>query len=322
MVIEKRSNVRYNPKESIILANKIIEQCRYKLSPHGFILLMGLCQSINFQEELFPDIEIEIKGLFKFFHLKETNNKRYDIVRDALFNITNNPLHYKINERRWGSIPWLSAEFDEKKKTRVVICFHPKIIPYLLAFKEANKKVANYTKLFPTNYTRLRNNMAVWLYPFFRKWCPKEEGQVAIVVRKIEWLREKTYAEKDLQIISHFIQAINRAIENICKKSDIEIVKLAQSNDTLISGADNRTTESVKFLISLKPKKKKASDVKQKKKTHKQVLEELSLTYRVVEEMPFELKEELYYTKGFDKYAEDNDCVITRIGEKYYKCLY
>ena len=127
MRIKKYNYTTYNPERDVILANEIIENCRYSLSPEAFKLIMGLSQSIDYTNELWPDFEVEIKGLFKFLKLTENDGNRYDIVRTAFENIIDNPLKYKVDNKKWGGVPWLAYHYDEVHHSRVRISFHPDI---------------------------------------------------------------------------------------------------------------------------------------------------------------------------------------------------
>lgn len=313
----KYKAARYNPKETIVLANKIIEECRYQLSPHGFCLLMGLCQSIDFQEELFPEIDIDINGLFKFFNLQESNGKKYEAVREAFVNISRNPLEIKVSNKRWSGIPWLAYSFDEEKSKYVNISFHPQIIPYLLAFK-TTMGVKNYTKITPVNYTKLRNEISVWLYPFFKKWEGVNGKNDTIAIRQLSWLREKTYCEKKYPENKDFIKAINRAIDHINKFTDIQIVKLGKKTKTFIYSEDNKTIKSLKFIIS---KRKEVSKPVKTKKCDADHIAEIYKRHLDVTEMTLEIKEELLkQINGFEIYCKEKNCVIERVNNRYFIC--
>jgi len=159
---------------------------RTKLGLHAQKLLYGLASCLDESEDIFPEWQIHIDGLFKYLNV-ENSNKRYEYVRDAIFEIAKNPLEYRVNEKKWGVMPWLSmAKFDADSSNYVTICFGDRIKPYLLGLKE-------YCRLEARYYIELSSNYAMWLYPLLRNIANKREAYLELTLKEI---RELTYNEK------------------------------------------------------------------------------------------------------------------------------
>jgi hypothetical protein len=259
MKIKPYNFTHYNPEKDVVLANEIIENCRYSLSPEGFKIIMGLSQSIDYTNELFPEFEIEMKGLFKFLRLNENDGNRYDIVRNAFENIVDNPLKYRVDQKKWGGVPWLSYHYNEAYHSRIRISFHPDIIPFLLAFKETAKKgfLEGYTKMLPKFYERFESKYATHLYPLFKKWQDTGNWRPVEYKKTIEWLKEKTFTEKESSYKKNtgdwIRRVINPAIDEINLKSELFIKRISKENKNLLSEGMGKTYTHVIFIVSTKP---------------------------------------------------------------------
>lgn len=166
------------------MSNEVLEVNRYKLKLNSQKLLFGLAQSIDHTIDMFPEFGIDINGLFDFLDIRETHN-RHQIIRDAFFDITSNPLQKKISDKKWSTIPWLSAEYDEEESKFVKICFTEKAKPYLLKLKQ-------YTKIKGLHITKLSSTYATWLYPVLKMIQDKYHGKHPI---SIERLKEYTFTD-------------------------------------------------------------------------------------------------------------------------------
>lgn len=259
MKIRKYNYTTYNPERDVLLANEIIENCRYSLSPEGFKIIMGLSQSIDYTNELFPEFEVDIKGLFKFLGLNENDGNRYDIVRNAFENILDNPLKYRIDQKKWGGVPWLSYHYNEEYHQRIKISFHPDIMPFLLAFKKATNKgfLEGYTKMLPKFYERFEKKYATYLYPLFKKWQDTETWKTVTYKKSIEWLKEKTFTDKDHSYKKNtgdwIKRVINSAIDEINYKTELNINPISRENKNLLSEGMGKTYTHVIFEVSTKP---------------------------------------------------------------------
>lgn len=169
---------------STLVSNEILERNRYNLKLNAQKLLVGLAQSIDHTQSLFNEIEVDINGIWAFLGI-ESRNDRYEIVRDALFNITENPLQEKVSKKKWSSIPWMSVKFDEDVSTYIKIKFSADAKPYLLNLRE-------YTKIQGGYIAKLSSAYATWLYPILKMIQTKYYGTHEI---SIERLKELTFTE-------------------------------------------------------------------------------------------------------------------------------
>lgn len=159
---------------------------RTKLGLHAQKLLYGLASCLDESETMFPAFDIHIDGLFKYMNIENTN-ERYKIVRDAIGEIAQNPLQYRVNEKKWGFLAWFSmAKFDADNSSYVTIRFGSEVKPFLLGLKE-------YCRLEARYYIELSSNYAMWLYPLLRNVANKREAFLELTLKEI---RELTYNEK------------------------------------------------------------------------------------------------------------------------------
>lgn len=167
-----------------LVSNEIIERNRYNLSLNGQKVLFGLAQSIDHTISLFPELGIDITGLFKFLDI-EHRNDRFTVVRDAFFNITEHPLQLKVSDKKWSSIPWMSVKYDAEVSNFVTVKFHEDAKPFLLALKE-------YTKIKGHYIASLSSTYATWLYPMFKMIETKYHGKHEISIQR---LKEFTFTD-------------------------------------------------------------------------------------------------------------------------------
>lgn len=320
MRIKNYSIAKFNPKTEVILSNEIIENCRYSLSSHGFSVLMGLSQSIDYTREIWPEFEIEITGLFKFLKLREDNGKRYDTVRQAFENILDNPLKIRKSTKIWSGIPWLSYKFDGETSTRVHIKFHEDIMPYLLAFKSAIG-ISGYTKILPEFCQKFQSKYATWLYPFFKKWQDNKNYKTVIIKKEISWLREKTFTEEEYSKINDWLRfVLNKAIEEVNEKSDLYIRPIDKKNENILSEGKGKAFTHVYFIIDTKKNFRGIKIDEQLKIYHS--VEELKKDYSLVEVISNEFIQGLNNYKGqtLKEYAIENKKILVKIDNKYYLC--
>ncbi len=324
MQVKNYSIAKYNPKKEVILSNEIIENCRYSLSTQGFMLLMGLSQSIDYTREIWPEFEIEISGLFNFLNLKKDNGKRYDNVRLAFENIIDNPLKIRRSAKSWAGIPWLSYDYDEAISTRVRVKFHQDVMPYLLAFKNAiganNNK--GYTKMLPEFYQRFESKYATWLYPFFKKWQNTSSYKTIVVKKEIQWIREKTFTEKEYTRINDWLRyVLNMAVNEINEKSDLYILPIDKVNNNIKAEGKGKKYTHVYFYIDTKKnhKNRKKNDI-QLKVYHSE--DEIKQDYNEVERLTAEQINGIktYQGKTLGEAARDRGKTLVNIGEYYYFC--
>lgn len=94
---------KYHPDRAAHISYELIEKHRYKLGIHAQKLLFALTQNLDTTADLFPERHINITDLFRYLNLSERNNDRYDIVRNTIREIGNNPIEYRISAEKWGA---------------------------------------------------------------------------------------------------------------------------------------------------------------------------------------------------------------------------
>jgi plasmid replication initiation protein len=168
---------------------------RFKLSTNGIKLLFLLAERIDPTANLFNEWSLDIRIITQYLGIDYKG--KYDVVRDAFFEMGNNPLQYKFitknGKTKWGTIPWFSAEFDEEIDMNIKIQFHPRIAPYFLMLQE------NFTKIPIDHLLKLPTKYATWLYPLIKSKYERQAQYKTVVVftETLDRLKEWVYAEEE-----------------------------------------------------------------------------------------------------------------------------
>lgn len=199
------TNFKPTKQRTALASNEIFEKNRYKLSMNAQALLWGLAQSIDHTESLFPEIGIDITGLFEYLGVQDRND-RYDLVRDAFFEITGNPLQYNAGPKKWSSIPWMSVQYNEEMSNFVTVKFTKEIRPYLLQLK-------GYVKIQGGYVSKLNSEYAGYLYPQMKMILGKYYGTREI---SFERLKELTFTDDKKKHKSYNVGS--GATNNFCRR--------------------------------------------------------------------------------------------------------
>lgn len=171
-------NFKPTKNRTSLISNDVVEKHRYNLTLNGQKVLFGLAQSIDHTLDLFNEVEIDIQAFFKYLDV-ENRNDRYQIVRDAFFDITEHPLQHSTNDaKRWSSIPWMSVDYDGDSSNYVKIQFTDKAKPFLL-------QLNGYVKIQGKHITSLQSRYATWLYPVMKMIQGKYFGQLVIPIARL-----------------------------------------------------------------------------------------------------------------------------------------
>lgn len=334
---KKVTSISCDKDKEVILANEIIENCRYGLSNDGFKLLMAFISCIDFTNSIWPEFSFDIRGLFKFFGLSENNGKRYDIVQNALDNIGANPLQYKKTKRKWDKIYWLSRHsFDGSEGYQLTVKFNPDVMPYLMSFKydlrkAIGKKAAGYSSIFAENYFNFTCKYSPWMYPWFKKWEDKVTFEEVQITKEMTWVREKTYTEKAYPVTSDFLKrVVNPLIKDVNEVSDIYVKPISSKNDNLTSEIKGNKHTHIIFMV--KPKKivtlKEAPELVKKKSPHTKprTEEDLRERYSVVIPITYESLYASMSSEGLEatQLAKKRNMIYHRISgdptDKHFFC--
>lgn len=320
---KKFTKVVYNDNREVILSNEIIENGRYNLSPNSFFLLLALSQAIDYQQKLFPEFYIEMAQLFKMFNLKENNNRRYEVIREMLSEITHNPLQIRKSLTNWRDIPWLAFDYNEEISTKLEISFHPKAIPYLLAFKNAIglDRVKGYTYVLPEDIHQFQSKYSIMLYPFFKKWQDTKTWKEVEVVRTIRWTKEKTFTYKGNKYsrTSDWLKyVVNPVIKDVNEKSVLQVKKISAKNDTIRANEGGRTYTHIVFRINTK--EEFITKKEEKKPVKFNSLEELQGAYSDIQEISVESFHAIQANTTMAAKAKSYDKTYHKVGGKHYFC--
>jgi hypothetical protein len=273
-----RSIKKYNPTRKAFISHDFLEKYRYNLDLYSQKLLFGLAQSLDVTEELFPTWNIDIRHLFKYLNIENTN-KRYEIVRKAFMDILKNPVEWKMSERRWGGLPWLSfVQFNEEDNNMVTMQFNDSVKSFLLDLKQ-------YCELETRYYVGLSSKYSIWLYPHLRN--AVRMGTLDMTIQKI---KEITFTDeidsydstKKTDGTRNFLKNVLGIQRNVqtntweivtrkSKKTDKEeavgtineINTLTDLKVTVEVLKSNRVYDKVRFKIEFKNKKEKTAEQKE-----------------------------------------------------------
>lgn len=178
---------KYHPDRAAHISHELIEKHRYKLGIHAQKLLFALAQNLDTTADLFPEWHINITDLFRYLNLSERNNDRYDIVREAIREIGNNPIEYRVNAKKWGAWWWLSRmQFDAENSNYVTIKFSDDARQFLLQLNQ-------FATLETKYYIDLSSQYAMWLYTQLKNKYRMAGGVWEV---SIDRLKELTYTEQ------------------------------------------------------------------------------------------------------------------------------
>jgi len=189
-----------------LISNEVLDKHRYKLSLNAQKLLFGLAQLIDHTLDIFPTYEIDVRGLWEYLGITHRED-RYTLVKNALLEITKNPLQLVVSERKWTFIPWISVQYDEEQSKYVKIRFVDEVKPFLLRLNE-------YTKVKGLYIVKLGSVYATWLYPVLKMIQTKYYGHHAIPIQR---LKEMTFTDDPKEYpayntstaaASHFLQRV------------------------------------------------------------------------------------------------------------------
>lgn len=222
----------YSPYRKAYLSHELFDKYRYNLGMYSHKLLLGLAQSLDVTHELFPTWHIDIRHLFKYLNI-ESNNQRYEIVKNAFFELSKNPIEWKVSDTRWGVMSWLSyANYDEENNMFINIKFNPDVKPFLLQLRQ-------FCELETRHYVKLGSNYGMWLYSHL-----KNAAKKGTHIMSIERLKEITYTEN--------LKSYNQELKSDATRSFLKNVIGIQRNVKtktweFSTRKDRKTGEMVKY---------------------------------------------------------------------------
>jgi plasmid replication initiation protein len=142
-----------------------LDRIRFKLSVHGNRLLYAIAQSLDYkQTELFPELGFDIQAVFLYLGI-ENSNRRFELLRDALDNISENWFKYKTTTKtggtRWEGMAWITYYSFANDAPLLNIQINEKVKPYLL-------KLGQYAVIRPKDYLKLTTEHQNWFYPYLK----------------------------------------------------------------------------------------------------------------------------------------------------------
>jgi len=248
-------NFKPTTNRTALISNELIEVHRYNLGLNAQKLLIGLAQSIDHTIDLFPEMQVDIHGLWEYLGITHRED-RYTLVRDALFEITKNPLQIVVSEKKWSSIPWMSVKYDESESRYVRIKFHEDAKPYLLKLNE-------YTKIKGLYVVNLNSAYATWLYPILKMVQTKYHGSHTISIQR---LKEYTFTDNPKESPAYNIgnSSTNNFLRKVLgiawnpKRQEFEVIKnsplweINEKTDIIVSAGivkEGRKYSAVSFHV-------------------------------------------------------------------------
>lgn len=264
------------------------EKYRFKLSVHGYRLLYAIAQSLDYhQKELFPEYGFDIQAIFKYLAI-ENSGRRYEFLKEALDNISDNWLTYKTIKKnggiRWDGIAWITRYSFATDEALLSIRINEDVKPFLLNLKQ-------YALIRPKDYLSLTTEYQNWFYPYLKNVVKLGRWRASIEDLKHALFLEKTSSydpKQNKNAISYFLDRVIGIQLSEKAKLENQSAKAAKRNARLIewdfvkdkdgketgtlygitSGTDLNVTASVEktgrsythiiFFVSEKTKKAKA----------------------------------------------------------------
>lgn len=221
-------NFKPTKERSSLISNEVLEQHRYNLTLNGQKVLFGLAQSIDHTLDIFGEIEIDINNFFDFLDISKRED-RWQLVRDAFYNITENPLQFStLDAKRWSSLPWMSVSFDINDSNNVKIKFTEEAKPFLL-------QLTGYVKIQGKYICSLQSRYGTWLYPVLKMIHGKYYGEHIITIERLMQLtftddKKSNPSYHSIYGVSNFLKRVMGIQKNQQSKT-FEIVKGSPIND-------------------------------------------------------------------------------------------
>ncbi len=214
----------------VVKSNSLIE-AQYKLNLSEQKLILTLVSMIEKNDIDFKEYEFKISDFLK---LIGTKGKGYSgLVRKWLKDLREKTV---VIEREHGGellTGWFSSAEYIPGSGRIIMCFDPKLKPYLLQLKE------KYTRFHLDNVMRLRSEYAIRVYELLKQY-------VVIGERKFHLDELKQILQcKDYKLYGDFKRKVLEAArKEINEKTDLNV--------TYLEIKDTRRVASIEFFIQSK----------------------------------------------------------------------
>lgn len=232
------TNVLHNNDNLIVKSNQLIE-ANYRLTVGEQKLIYKLSLSINKDDTDFKDYAFNVSEFLKLLDVNSSH--KYDEVKKLTESLMKKVLKiYDKSTDRLLQVSWISSA--EYKKGTVILCFDPKLKPYLLQLKE------NFTKFDIRNVIQMRSCYSPRIYELLKQY--ETIGSRVLIIKE---LRQKLgILENEYPKYANLKQkVILQAQKEINEKTDIsfdfEEIK------------DSRKVASLKFIIHKKENKNSPS---------------------------------------------------------------
>ncbi|MEI8099843.1 MAG: replication initiation protein [Sediminibacterium sp.] len=223
-----------NRNQFVIKSNDLVE-ARYRLSLQESHVILWLLSQIKTEDEDFKEHRLLVSDFAKIAGL------RVDGLYDELQQVTERLMNRTLKIREPGAktllqVSWLSSALYKQDEGCVVLCFDPKLKPYLLQLKNS------FTKISISDSLKFKSIYAIRIYELLSQYSPLKKRETTIVDLK-DWcgIAEEEYKNYfDLKR-----KVINRAKKEINQKTHLEV--------DYKEIKESRKVESLQWTIGHKP---------------------------------------------------------------------
>lgn len=225
---------------------------RLNLSVYSRKLLFAMIANLDRDASEFGIHKEDIKVFFRYLGIEKTN-KKYNIVRDAFFELLDCKFQRR-KEKSWYGVNLMSmVEFDEQKSSDILYKFNQDMAPYLLNLTEFLKIDLIYSN-------NMKSDNALSLYPYFRNVVNRDVNFLTLTFQQIVELtgneEKKSYRFcRDLSIDEKEREKINKTVRgNITRHIlGLSSTKYKDTYDTIPKKGIGEINDVSDLFITAKP---------------------------------------------------------------------
>lgn len=199
-------------KHFVVKSNALVE-ARYRLSLQESHVILWLLSQIRAEDEDFKEHRLDIAEFAKMVEVRV--DSQYSELRTITKNLIQRAMEiYNSEKKEWLQISWLSSVVYQSTEGCVLLCFDPRLKPYLLQLKE------QFTKINISDTLKFKSIYAIRIFELLLQYEPIGKRKTTIEeLRKYCGVKENEYRE-----YSDFkVKAINRATTEINDKTIYDV---------------------------------------------------------------------------------------------------
>jgi hypothetical protein len=231
-----------NPKNYSIVKHNALIEARYKLTLHEQKLVLNVAMMIKPEDQDFHEYRVSIRDFIDLMGL--SGQAGYNSIKGKTESILKKPLAIDHAE---GTLfcNWFSSIDYLKRRGEVVLCFDPKLKPYLIQLKN------NFTEYKSLNVMRLQSVFSIRIYEILKQYLKIGERVI-----KLDALRAMLGVSEKYPRYPNVRQRILEPAKKELSQTDISF-----TYEPIKTG---RRVTAIRFII--KPNRPKIKDTSKKPK--------------------------------------------------------